>query len=588
MTDTAAARATSRGARLGGRYRLIDQLATGGMAVIWRAHDEVLNRAVAVKLLPSGPPRVTLRPAHGLRAEALAVARLSHPNIMSVFDYGETAGTPYVVMELLDGHTLTERLDQGPLTWQGTARLGAEIAAALSAAHVHGIVHRDIKPANIMLTHSGAKVLDFGIAGQIGATDDADLDAPVLGTPGYLSPERLEGRPLTTATDVYSLGMLLYRCLAGRLPWSADTVTQMLRAQMVAAPEPVQPPAGCPAELTHLIDRCLARLPHLRPDSRTVAVELARIAGINIVLPRSPEAAVQAPQQAAEPAPAMLPTREPGAAWNPAAAAARQPHPPQRMVVIPVGQVNRRRRLARIALVGVAAAGIAVTAAMYADRQGPTKTPAAAATGRPIPPAAVVHRGCWIDVVSRNEPGDRFSASLTVVNTGSAALRQLTVRVVFNGPQQVTSADGARPVQTGRTLQLTTDVALPAGKAVTVGLQGINRDRAPMSVAAAELDGVPCTHQSRQLDRPDQPLPPAGGVTDPPPGAPTVPPTVPPADPPDDPQPSPTGPPGTTPAPTTQPTNPGNPRPSHDPPGQGPKPTPSKCNPGRGPGNCTP
>jgi serine/threonine-protein kinase len=157
---------------LGGRYELQDQLGVGGMAVVWRAHDDVLGRAVAVKLL-AGPYASDPSSRRRIRDEARAAAMLSHPNIAQVYDFGESDEggecTPYVVMELVPGKTLAQHMANGPLPPKVAFRICAEVAAALAAAHSDGLVHRDIKPANVMVTPTGAKVVDFGIAAAISA-----------------------------------------------------------------------------------------------------------------------------------------------------------------------------------------------------------------------------------------------------------------------------------------------------------------------------------------------------------------------------------------------------------------------------------
>ncbi|QFG20819.1 serine/threonine-protein kinase [Actinomadura sp. WMMB 499] len=177
----------------GERYRIEAPLGSGGMATVWRAHDLVLDRAVAVKVPREGWPEEFTR---RLRQEAQAAAGLAHPNITGVYDYGEhdfggRSGVPYVVMELLDGEALADRLARGPLPWREAAAVCAAIGDALAAAHAAGIVHRDIKPANVFLTPVAVKVLDFGIA----FTGPDPAGGPVLGTPAYTAPELLDGAP---------------------------------------------------------------------------------------------------------------------------------------------------------------------------------------------------------------------------------------------------------------------------------------------------------------------------------------------------------------------------------------------------------
>ena len=270
---------------IGGRYQLIDQLGNGGMAVVWRAHDQVLGRTVAVKLLAGrhvGDPVSR----ELIRAEARAAAALSHPNIAQVHDYGESydggAFMPYVVMELVRGPTLEQRMGAGPVTPRFAMRVSAEVAAALAAAHADGLVHRDIKPANIMLTQAGAKVVDFGIAAAIGPGTSRE-EFEVLGTPAYLAPERLSDDAVEPACDVYSLGLLLYRLLSGQSPWSVDTTTQMLTAHIYIEPAPLPQLPDVPEYITELCNRCLSKDPTLRPSARDAAALLARGSGLRVV-----------------------------------------------------------------------------------------------------------------------------------------------------------------------------------------------------------------------------------------------------------------------------------------------------------------
>lgn len=273
---------------LGYRYRLVDQLGAGGMGVVWRAFDEVLDRQVAVKVLASQYTR-DADSRRRVLSEARAAARLSHPHIAGVYDYGESVTesgdrVPFVVMELLNGRTLHQRLKRGPLPTQTAIRICAEVASALAAAHAQGFVHRDVKPGNVMLTASGAKVVDFGLAAVAGERDHADGTAMMLGTPAYLAPERLAGHPVVAATDVYALGLLLYRLLTGTMPWSAESTTRMLQAHVYLEPAPLPRLPGVPPVVIDLVQRCLAKEPRMRPTSSEVAVTLAHAAGVRVPL----------------------------------------------------------------------------------------------------------------------------------------------------------------------------------------------------------------------------------------------------------------------------------------------------------------
>lgn len=264
---------------LAGRYRLVERLGAGGMSVVWRGFDEVLGRQVAVKVLP---PSTSTDPSfrRRLRAEAQAAARLSHPHITNVYDYGEAVTVdgepvPYVVMELVDGESLAAVLARvRRLPWPAAVRICSEVSAALAAAHSRGIVHRDVTPANVMLTAAGAKVVDFGISALIGE-NDIDPDGSLLGTPAYLAPERLEGGQVSPATDVYAVGLLIYRTLIGQLPWDVGTTTALLRAHQYTEPEPMPAVEGLPNAVSALIARCLEKRPSDRPSS----AELAHVLG---------------------------------------------------------------------------------------------------------------------------------------------------------------------------------------------------------------------------------------------------------------------------------------------------------------------
>jgi Protein kinase domain len=272
---------------LGNRYRLVDRIGKGGMGVVWRAYDEVLDRRVAVKVLAADFVKdADFR--HRVLAEARAAGRLNHPHIAAVYDYGESTTdsgdpVPYLVMELLNGPSLEQRLSRGStFTVEQALGICAEVASALAAGHAHGLVHRDVKPGNVMLTPRGAKVVDFGLAAVAGELED---HGPImLGTPAYLAPERLSGHPVVAATDVYALGLLLYRLLAGRLPWTAETTTQMLDAHVYQEPEPLPRLAGVPPVVSDLIRRCLAKEPEKRPPSSEMTVTLAQAAGIRVPL----------------------------------------------------------------------------------------------------------------------------------------------------------------------------------------------------------------------------------------------------------------------------------------------------------------
>lgn len=247
------------GSVLGGRYRLVELLGQGGMATIHRAQDIRLGRDVAVKVL---------RPEYGrdpdffarFRQEAQSAASLNHPNIVSVHDYGQGPDGPFIVMEYVEGEDLASLLRRnGALAPRQAARIAAEVARALDAAHARGIVHRDVKPGNILIATDGrVKVTDFGIARAI-AEAQLTLPGMTLGSVHYFSPEQARGEPASTASDIYALGIVLYECLTGRRPWEGDSAASVAMARLTgAAPGPSDVMASVPPVLDAIVRRALA------------------------------------------------------------------------------------------------------------------------------------------------------------------------------------------------------------------------------------------------------------------------------------------------------------------------------------------
>jgi len=256
------------GRLLAGRYRLDVLLASGGMAQVWQGTDEVLRRQVAVKLLHAHLATDATFVAR-FRHEAVAAARLAHPSIVAIYDTVSERGIEAIVMELVPGRTLRERLDDPePLDpWQA-AGLAAQVADALDAAHRAGLVHRDVKPANVLLASDGrVKVADFGIAKAVA---DADLTQPglMVGTAKYLAPEQVRGDAVDARTDIYSLGVVLYEMLCGRPPFQGDTdaATALMRLQRdPLRPRQVRP--SVPRALEEITCRAMARDPADRYQS---------------------------------------------------------------------------------------------------------------------------------------------------------------------------------------------------------------------------------------------------------------------------------------------------------------------------------
>src|ERR1700737_1110965 len=263
----------SPGFRLG-PYEILSLLGAGGMGEVYRARDTRLERDVAVKVLSahlSSSPELRQR----FEREAKAISALSHPHVCAIYDVGNQAGVECLVMEYLEGESLAERLENGSLSVDQTLRWGEEIAAALDAAHRHGIVHRDLKPGNVMLTKSGVKLLDFGLAKLLrppgpvegltsAPTEAKDLtsEGTILGTAAYMAPEQIEGKGADPRTDIFALGAVLYEMATGRKAFTGTSRVSLIGSilkdepALISSIRPMTPPA-----LDRIVRTCLAKDP---------------------------------------------------------------------------------------------------------------------------------------------------------------------------------------------------------------------------------------------------------------------------------------------------------------------------------------
>ena len=257
--------------RIAGRYRVDARLGGGGMADVYDAYDEVLNRPVAVKLLRGIDDAGAAR---RFAEEIRLTARVNHPNIVSLFDAGEHEGSPFLVLERVSGGTLAGEMATGPMPPQRVAEIGEQLASALSHSHAAGIVHRDVKPTNILISDDGSvRLADFGIAVTATATR-LTVAGSIAGSAGYVSPEQVLGTGAGAPSDIYALGLVLLECLTGAPPWSGTTVEVALAR---LASDPFLPPSLSP-EWTTLLRSMTARDPEDRPPIDLVGHALWKLA----------------------------------------------------------------------------------------------------------------------------------------------------------------------------------------------------------------------------------------------------------------------------------------------------------------------
>ena len=260
------------------RYQIVSTLGSGGTSVVYKATDTSLKRPVAIKALG---PHLYDRTGRHLRAEALAAASLDHPYICKVYELIETADQTLIVMEFVEGETLAAKLQRGLPPLEATLVMGSEIAEGLAAAHARGLVHRDIKPSNVMVTpHGHVKILDFGLASaRTVAGPPARGRAARSGSPAYMSPEQARGKDVTPQSDLFSLGVVLYECLSGRLPFEGRTPFEYVANLVTEKAAPLGPRAPhAPFAVVQLVERCLDKDPQWRPESAAaLARELQRL-----------------------------------------------------------------------------------------------------------------------------------------------------------------------------------------------------------------------------------------------------------------------------------------------------------------------
>jgi len=352
------------------------------MGEVRDGHDRRLGRPVAVKLL-----RRDMAADAELRArfegEARAAARLAHPSVVAVHDTGEQDGVPYIVMERLGGRTVADDIADGPLEPVRVRRLAREVLAALDVAHRAGVLHRDIKPGNLLLTlDSSVKVGDFGIAKAAqSAPSDLTTAGQVIGTPAYLAPERIEGRPATARSDLYSLGVVLYEALTGTKPYSGDTPLGLGRAIVEGRHRPLaEVVPGCPPALAGAVERALAG----DPDDRFATAADMVVALDGAVVPQERAASTVTVPVGGAAATVAFPGSRPDATEHIAAPAPGGGRHPKG-----VGRGGSARRWLGVAVVAVVLLGAALAALASGERDRPsapvTPSPTSVAPGGALP-----------------------------------------------------------------------------------------------------------------------------------------------------------------------------------------------------------
>jgi glutamine cyclotransferase len=262
-----------------GQYRIVEKIGEGGMGAVYKADQPSVPRAVVIKVL-SGSFSEFADAGERFQRELKMITRLEHPHILPVYDYGEVAGSPYIVMRYMTGGSLQDRLQAGTLGRTDVLRLLDQVALALDFAHDRGIIHRDLKPGNILLDESGnAYLADFGLAKTVGGTHDLTATGSVLGSPAYMSPEQARGERLDRRSDVYAFAILIYRALCGHLPFEADNAWGFITKHITEDPTPIRDHApDLPPGVDAVLRQGLAKDPALRPERASDLVAAVRAA----------------------------------------------------------------------------------------------------------------------------------------------------------------------------------------------------------------------------------------------------------------------------------------------------------------------
>jgi serine/threonine protein kinase len=563
-------------------YRIVAQLGAGGMGVVYRAEDVRLGREVALKVVSQDFAHDD-QALQRLRSEARAASALNHPNICTIFDIGEDEGRPFIVMELIRGATLRERVDRGALKMTQLIDIAIEIADALHATHTEGIIHRDIKPGNIFVTDRGhVKVLDFGLAklteefpgaSTMQETIDRTAAGVALGTISYMSPEQAQGEPLDGRSDLFSLGVVLYECATGRHPFAGPSSTVTLAGILSRAPaSPLTVNPDLPPRLQEIISNCLEKDRELRYQSAAdLRADLKRLrrdleSGASPTVDAS--GAVSGSRRAA-PGPGSAPTGAAASISAPTTMAPAASLPS--MIAMPIAPRSRLPLLLGVAIGAALAAGAAYVA-WLAPAQEETRTPVAETRTAAPADAEAVRSRLALAATSLQSQNYRAAAAyageVLAIEPENAEARRIASEArgqlarfddaIGEARTRLAASDpsgAARALETARAL----DPTAPTVIELSGTLADLVRSR-----QAARDDRA----SSRPAPQPAAPASPPPAVSAPVPVSSTAPSTVPVVvTPPSPPQPAPAPAPAATPAPPVAPTPaPPSPAPSTAPP----------------------
>jgi serine/threonine-protein kinase len=442
---------------LGGRYKIVRHLARGGMAEVYVAEDQLLNRIVALKVLF---PELARDDAfvERFRREARAAASLNHHNIVSVYDFGGDDDSWFIVMEYVEGRTLRDIIrDEGPMDPARSAELAGEVAAALAAAHAEGIVHRDVKPANVLIAAGTGtvKVADFGIARAANVLQGLTMPGTVLGTASYLSPEQASGAEVDHRSDLYSLGMVLYEMLTGKAPFTGDSPVAIAYQQLKAT---APPPSTINPRVPPALDAVVMKAMSKDPAARQASAEEMRdelLAIDRAVGDPDATAAIVAPVTAAGESTSVL-----AGSSTSVLPPVDEEHRVERVAAAPVPpEVYRRRRAAVIAAVALLALAVIAILLLSSgdDDQGTVAVPSVVGLSVADATRTLEEAGLKAKITERDSPVAANQVADQDPDAGVTISRGATV--TLSVPRAVTTTT-ARPATTAA--PVTTATSVPA------------------------------------------------------------------------------------------------------------------------------